>query len=238
MAARAVLTSLVLLLLTSIGAQAQTQEPYPVPVFVTVLETPAPPRLRPEQHEAAITGAHKRMFEVAAALRKQHGDQSKNWPPAALKEYYLAEDAHRLAVARRDYEAPATSLQLADSVEDFWRGFNQSSMTMASSAEEASLIVQITGRRRISPPGPTDNRYFVRFRLAPGGKMSGERFDELTTGHKWDGLLVKHIARYTAETAYVDLEAGSMASWKQGVGGVRITLLQFIQQRIDPAAKK
>lgn len=234
---KAALAALVLLL-ASMSAEPRIQEPFPVPIFVSALETPAPPRLRPEQHEEAIARERTRTVEVAAQLRKQHGDNAKNWPPAVRKEYDAAEDAHRLAVARRDYQAPETRLLLADSVEDVMRGFSQKNMTVASSAEEAWLGVQITARRRTSPPGPTDNRYFIRFRLAPGGKMTGERFDELTTGYKWDSLLVKTIARYTPETPYVDLEAGSMASWKISAGVVRGTIDQFIAQRMNPAVKK
>ena len=95
---------------------------FPVPVLVTQLETQPLPPLKPEVHEAAIKHARDEMFAVAEQLRKQHGDKTKAWPPDVWKQFYVAEDAHTLAVARRDYEAPETRLGLADSAEDFVRG--------------------------------------------------------------------------------------------------------------------
>lgn len=124
-------------------------------------------------------------------------------------------------------------------MEDFLRGAGgNKGMTMVRSAEEAPLVVQITGRRRTSPPGPTDNRYFIRFRLLPGGKMSGERFLELTRGYKWNDLWSKLIARAKDGSGYVDLEAGSMASYKNCTGMVRVIVERFIRAQLDPATKK
>ena len=126
------------------------QDTLPIPVFVTTLETPALPPLKPEQHEAAINGARSKMFDVAAELRKQHGDKTSNWPPEVWKEFYKAEDAHTMAIARRDYEPSETRLALEDSVEDFVRGIgtNNKVLTAVNSAADAALVVQITGRRR------------------------------------------------------------------------------------------
>lgn len=214
------------------------QDPLPVPVFVTHLETPQLPPLRPEQHEAESNRTRAEMFERAAQLRKRHGDKTSAWPPAVWKEFYVAEDAHRLAVARRDYEPANTRLLLADSVKDLRDARANKFITMVTSMEEASLVVQVTGRRRTSPPGPTDNRYFIRFRLAPGERMSAEQFDELTTGVKWDSLWAKVIAHPTADSPCVDLEAGAMASWKQGADMVRGIVLGFVRDRMDPERKK
>lgn len=222
------------LLLALPGSRALSQEPYPVPVFVTTLETPQLPRLRPEQYEAAISAAKEHMYAVAAELRKEHGDNTKKWPPAVWKEFYVAEDAYRLAIARRDYQDPDTRLLIADSVADFARNLKPKTITLASSAEEAYLLVQITARRRIEPPGVTDNRYFIRFRLAPGGKMTPERLDELTTGSKWDALASKIIAHCTPATPYLDLEGASMASWKDAAGTVRLIVEGFVRERMDP----
>jgi hypothetical protein len=215
------------------------QEPYPVPVFVTHLQTPPLPQISTDEHLAASNATRSAMFERAAQLRKQHGDKTKDWPAAVWKEFYVAEDAHRQAVARADYEIPETRTLLDNSVEDFLRGAKDNkNMTMVTSAEEAALVVQITGRRRTSPPGPTDNRYFIRFRLSPGAKMTAERFDELTTGVKWDNLFTKVIQHPTAASPYVDLEAGSMASWKNCAASVRAVVSLFIAERMDPARKK
>lgn len=229
----------ILLALLPAASAGRAQQPLPAPVFVTHLQTPAFPLLKPAQHEAAIAGARSEMFDVAAQLRKQHGDKTSNWPPAVWAEFYVAEDAHTRAVARRDFEAPETTLRLADSVEDFLRGAGgNKAMTVVTSAEEAALVVQITGRRYISAEGPTDNRYFIRFRMTPGAKMSSERFLELVNGHKWNNLWTKLIAHPREGSMYADLEAGSMASWKNCAGTVRTIVEIFIRTRMDPAKKK
>ena len=218
---------------------ASAQEPFPVPVFVTHLETPPLPPLSPDAHEAAISQAKSEMFKVAAQLRKMHGDKTKNWPPEVWKEFYVAEDASTLAVARQDYQPVETRLGLADSVQDFLRGAaGNKRMTMVTTADEASLVVQITGRRRVSAPGPTDGRYFVRFRLAPGAKMAPERFHELTYDYKWNNAWTKLIAHPTDPSPFVDLEVGSPASWKNAADGVQGAVVVFIHDRMEPKKKK
>ena len=221
------------------AAECLALEAFPVPVFVTQRETQPLPPLKPEVHEAAIRQTRNEMFAVAEQLRKQHGDKTKAWPPDVWKLFYVAEDAHTLAEARRDYEAPETRLGLADSVEDFVRGAGANKgMTMATSADDASLLVQIIGRRRASAPGPTDNRYFIRFRLLPGAQMTGARFLELTQGYKWDNPWSKLIAHPKDASGYFELEAGSPASYKTCAGMVRATVEWFIRAQMDPAKKK
>jgi hypothetical protein len=219
-----------------VAAEGGAQETLPVPVLVTSLETQPLPPLKPEAHEAAIKQARDEMFAVAAQLRKQHGDKTGNWPPDVWKQFYVAEDAHTLAVARRDYEAPETRLGLADSAEDFVRGAGgNKAMTVA---DEASLVVQIVGRRRASASGPTDNRYFIRFRLIPGAKMTGARFLEATQGYKWDTPWSKVIAHPKDASGSFELEAGSPASYKNCAGMVRGIVEGFIKGRLDPGRKK
>lgn len=227
------------LLLVLLVAPARAQEAFPAPVFVTHLETQPLPPLKLAEHEAAISRTHAEMFAVAKQLLKQHGDKTSAWPPEARDVSYDAQDAHTLAVARRDYQPPETRLDLADSVEDFLRDAGRNKgMTMVTSADEASLVVQITGRRRISAPGPTDNRYFVRFRLVPGAKMTVERFLELTRDYQWDTLWAKRIAHPKDASRHVDLEAGSMASYKNCAAMVRGIVDGFIRTRMDPTKKK
>lgn len=239
MAHRALVAFLTFVVMFVTVPAGSAQEEFPVPVFVTHLETPSLPPLRPEAHEAAISQTRDEMFKVAEQLRKQHGDKTKTWPREVWREFYVAEDANTLAVARRDYQPPETRLGLADSVEDFLRGAGENKgMTMVTTADEASLVVQITGRRRISAPGPTDNRYFIRFRVTPGAKMSSERFHELTYGYKWNNLWAKLIAHPKDPSPYVDLEAGSPASWKNCAASVRAVVGAFIRERMDPTRKK
>ena len=225
-----------LLVMLVAAAECFALEALPVPVHVTELETQPLPPLKPAVHEAAIKQTRDEMFAVAEQLRKQHGDKTSAWPPDVWKLFYVAEDANTLAVARRDYQAPETRLGLADSAEDFVRGAGAKAMRVAS-AEDASLLVQIVGRRRASAPGPTDNRHFIRFRLGPGAQMTGERFLELTQGYKWDTVWAKVIAPKDA-SGYFELKAGSPASYKNCAGMVRAIVEWFIKAQMDPAKKK
>jgi hypothetical protein len=215
------------------------QEGLPLPVFVTHLETPPLPPLRPEQHEAAIKGTRTEMFDVAARLRKQHGDKTSDWAPEVWKVFNQAEDANSQAIARRDYQPSETRLGLSDSVEDFLRGAGgNKGMTVVPGADQANLVVQIVGRRRAPARDVTDNRYFIRFRVAPGAKMTTDRFLELAYGYKWNNLWARQLAHATEASPYVELEAGSPASYKNCAGTVRAIVEGFIRARMDPAKKK
>lgn len=240
MADRALVAFLIFVVLFGNVPAGGAQEPFPVPVFVTHLETPPLPPLRPDAHEAAIRQTRAEMFKVAEQLRMKHGDKTKNWPREVWKEFYVAEDASTLAVARRDYQPAETRRALADSVADFLRsaGGGNKRMTMVTSADEAALVVQITGRRLVPSADAMDGRYFVRFRLTPGAKMRPERFHELTYGHKWANAWTKLIAHPTDPSPYVDLEAGSPASWRNAADGVQGAVNMFIHERIEPRKKK
>lgn len=111
-------------------------------------------------------------------------------------------------------------------------------MTGVASAQEAALVLQIVGRRRIQAPGVTDNTHFIRFRLLPGGKMTGARFLELTRDYKWNNLWLKLLAHPQDENGCYEMEAGTFASWKNAAGMVRSTVERFIKTRIDPGRKK
>jgi len=210
----------------------------PVPVFVTALETKPLPPLKPEQHEAAIRQTKDEMFTVAAQLRKQHGEKPKDWPLEVWKTFNAVADANTLAIARRDYQPAETQLGLDSSVEDFLRGAaSNKTMSMATSAADAAWIVQITGRRRSNPPGVTDNRYFIRFRLSPGTAMRDDRFVALAHTYKWNELITTLIGRPKDPAGYLDLEAGSMASYKNCAAAVRAAVEQFIRASVTPPKK-
>ena len=215
MSLRPVLYLLVPIAVLLVPAEGRVQEALPAPVFVTPLETPPRPPLKPAQHEAESNRTREEMFEVAARLRKEHGDKTKNWPPEVWKVFYVAEDAHTGAVARRDYQPPETRLGLDDSVQDFLRGAGgNKGMTMVTGADEAC--------------------YFIRFRLAPGARMTGERFLETHARLQVERPWTKLIAHTTDTSVYVDLEAGSMASYKNCAGMVRAIVERFIRAQLDP----
>lgn len=222
-----------------LAAELPAQESLPVAVFVTHLETPLPAPMKPEQHEAAFKRTRDEMFAVAAQLRKEHGDKTSQWPPEVWKIFNDAEDAHMMTLARRDYERPDTQLAVADSVEDFVRGASANkSMTLVKSADEASLVVQITGRRYAPGADAFDPKYFIRYRLSPGANMTTERFMELTQGYKWSSVFSKAFSRPKPGAWWVDLEAGTLASYKNCAGMVRSVIEGFIKTTMDPAKKK
>jgi hypothetical protein len=222
-----------------LAAQLAAQESLPVPVFVTHLETPLPPPMKPEQHEAAFRRTRDEMFAVAAQLRKEHGDKTSQWPPEVWRIFNDAEDTHMMTLARRDYERPETQLGLADSVEDFVRGAGANkAMTLVKSAEDASLVVQITGRRYAPGADVFEPKYFIRYRLSPGAKMAPERFIDLTYGYKWTSVFSKAFSRPKTGAMWVDLEAGTPASYKNCAGMVRAVVEGFIKSTMDPAKKK
>jgi hypothetical protein len=226
-------------LLLFAAADSRAQEGLPVAVFVRTLDTPSLPPLKAEVHAAEIKRTRDEMFKVAAQLRKEHGDKTSAWPPEVWSVFYDASDANTLAVARRDYQPLETRDGLTDSVEDVLRGAGvNKAMTLVPSAAEAALVVQIIGRRRASPPSPYDNHYFIRFRLAPGGKMTGARFLEVTREYKWDGVWSTLIAHAKESSEYVELEAGSPASYKTCAAMLRAIVDAFIRARLDPAKKK
>jgi hypothetical protein len=211
---------------------AAAQESLPVPVFFTYVETPPLPPLTPQQHEAAARQTREAMFELAARLRKEHGDKTSAWPADVWETFHAAEDAHTFAVARRHYQPRETLLALGDSVEDVLRNRGNKYMTPVTSADQAALIVQITGRRRITRTDPLENGYFIRFRIAPGPAMSMDRFLELTRGYNWNGPFLKLISRARTGTPYVDLEAGSPVSYRNcATGGVFGTVMRLIADR-------
>lgn len=215
------------------------QQALPIPVFVTSLETPLPPPMRPEEHTAAFDRTRDQMFEVARKLRQEHGDNTKAWPRDVWAIFNEAEDAHTLTIARRNYEKRDTQLGLDDSVSDFVRGASGNKwMTLVSNPEQAALVVEITGRRYASARGATDNRYFIRFRLRHGGALPADRFLDLTWDYKWNDPWTQLFARPKDASGYVDIEAGSDASYKNCAAMVRAIVGTFIRARMDPSRKK
>jgi len=215
------------------------QEVLPLPVFVTAQTFPLPPVLTAEQHGYAIKAAQNEMFALAAQMRKEHGDKMESWPPEAVQAVDEKEDAWNRAKVRGYYETRDTQLGLDDSVQDFVRGAAKSkALTIATSADAAAFVVTITNRRYTPTDDVTGNRYFIRFRLRPGGQMTGERFLGLTRGYKWNQVWAQVLTRPGDASGFVELDAGSMASFKNCAGSVRAVVERFIWERLGPAKDK
>jgi hypothetical protein len=234
------LSSLLAFTLLAPVAPVIAQEAIPVPVHVTWKETPVPPPLKAEQHQAAITAAENNYWSTLDAMFKQHGKKQDTWPPAATSTVDDLHDAWGLAQARMYYQSRNTQLSLDDSVADFLRGAEKNKkMTMVSSVDDAALLVVLTGRRYSPGKDITDNSYFIRFRLMAGPKMTHERFLEYADGHKWYSVYSTLFARAKDPAPdYLDLEAGSMASYKNCAAAVRAIVETFVWQQMDPSYKK
>src|SRR5262245_13972535 len=226
----------VILALPLAAANLGAQEALPLPVFVTTQKVPLPPVLTAEEHGVAIKAAQNEMFGLAERMRKEHGNKRQEWPPEAERAVEDAEDAYAAAQLRGYYETPETQLSLDDSVQDVIRGADKSkAMRVAvSGADEASLVIAITNRRYTPSDDITGDRYFIRFRLRPGGKMIGERFLELTRRYKWNALSSQVISRPKDASGFVELQAGSMASYRNCAATVRAIVESFIRQRLAP----
>lgn len=62
------------------AAVAHAEQGLPVPVFVTFLETPRPPPMKPAEHTAAFNRTRSEMFDLARTLRQEHGEKTNAWP--------------------------------------------------------------------------------------------------------------------------------------------------------------
>ena len=221
------------------AANAFAEQGLPVPVFVTFLETPLPPPMKPAEHTAAFNRTRSEMFDLARKLRQEHGEKTNAWPRDIWKVFNDAEDAHTMTIARRNYESRETQLALGDSVADFVRGAaGNKGMTLVSGAADAAIVVEITGRRYASAGDPTSNHYFIRFRMRPGARLAADRFLDLTWDYNWNDAWTQLYARPEDESGYLDMEAGSPASYKNCAGTVRAIVERFIRSRMDPSRKK
>ena len=236
---RSVAAAFVLVLSLFVGSVAHAEQALPVPVFVTTLQTPLPPPMTPEEHTAAFNRTRTEMFDLGRKLRSEHGGKTSAWPRDVWKTFNDAEDAHTMTIARRNYEKRETQLALGDSQADFVRDATGSKgMTLVSSAADAAIIVEITGRRYASAGDPTDNHYFIRFRMRPGATLAGDRFLDLTWDYKWNDAWTQLYARPKDASGYLDMEAGSPVSYKNCAGTVRAIVERFIRSRMDPSRKK
>jgi hypothetical protein len=215
-------------LLIAIGvSDARAQQ---LPVFVmTVIETP--PRATAQQLAGAIGVAQERMFALASALRKEHGDKRQNWPPEAVDAVHVAENTYSLAIARRDYQPADARVALDSIVEHLVREIAKSKvMAPAATRDGAALILEVVGRRIAETTGVTDARYFFRLRIRPGPTMTEARLREASAQYRWGpDFLTKDFARPTAAAAYWDVEIGSNASYKTAAAIARGVLENFVR---------
>jgi hypothetical protein len=223
------------LLSTVTGA---AQEALPLKVHVTTIALPPLPVLTPEHHQQEMTRTRNQRNAEADRLRQTYGNKTKSWPAEAWDQFNRAEDAHTQAVARAEYEPNVTRGLIEDSVKDVVKELRKSKvLTLVAGADEADLVVGITGRRLTSPPELTDNAHFVRFNLEPGAKADRARMLEAMRRQEWSGQTTRIISRPWDAAGFADLEAASPFGMRQAGEWVVGMVERFARERFGPAKK-
>jgi hypothetical protein len=221
-----------------VQASGVAQESLPLRVHVTTIALPALPVLTPEQHEQEIARTRSQQLAEADRLRQKYGGKTKSWPNEAWDQFNRTEDAHAQAVARADYEPDVTRGLEADSVKDVLKELRKSKvLTLVAGAEQADLVIGISGRRLTSPAVLTDNAYFVRFSLEPGALADRARVLEAMRRHEWNGQTTKVISRPWDAAGFADLEAASPFGMRQAGEWVVGMVERFARERFGPAKK-
>jgi hypothetical protein len=175
-------------LTSTVGAEAQ-----PIRVFVTRVEAPAPPKPTEADRQAA-SGAYDVADKARKALEKrlkaEHGNKRDKWPADAQERLADAEEARDRANADWQYRSQAEPLDKAWA-SDIDRALTQSGLTgrkahitSVASADEAQLIVTLTGvRNPMAATNAAADRCLV-FLLARGPKLSVEQFAKLPRAYR------------------------------------------------------
>ena len=181
------------LVFVAASAGAQT----PMKVYVTAAKV----QERKEVDEAT-KNALKAKKDAAKEARKAkeneikaaHGKKKEEWPPEKQEEFFEVDEAAALAEA--DYEYRKVEIKgINDSVQDVIESIQgkglagrKDRIALASSAEEADLVVEVRARRsgKTLPTQIKADRCYVLFTLGPGGKLDAERFAKVprTTGRE------------------------------------------------------
>jgi hypothetical protein len=125
-------------------------------------------------------------------LKAAHGKKKEQWPPDKQDEYFEVEEAAALAEADYEYRKIETK-GINDSVKDIIESIQgkgivgrKEAVEMASSAEEADLVVEVRARRsgKTLPTQLKADRCYLLFSLAPGGKLDAGRFAKVPSNYR------------------------------------------------------
>ena len=155
-------------------------------VFVTAAKVEA----RPEVDDATKNALKKKRDEANKArqalekqIKEQFGKKREAWPPEKDEELYRLEEAAAVADAAYEYRK-IDPKEIGDAVDDV-RGAAEGKgaqagkkdrITIASSAAEADLVVEVSARRSKKQFGAvTPSDCWVLFSVGPGGRTSPAR---------------------------------------------------------------
>ena len=154
--------------------------------------------------------AYKARKEAEKKLKEQLGKKREAWPPEKDEELYVLEEAEAVAMAAWQYRK-IDPKAVADAIKDLSRAAEGKGMqagkknhiTLANSAADAELVVEILARRSESKGGSfTATDCWVLFGVGRGGKTSAANFAKIPADYRprtsWKVNAYK-IARPSAE---------------------------------------
>ena len=164
-------------------------------VFVTAAKVEP----RPEVDDATKNALKKKRDEANKArqslekqIKEQFGKKRESWPPEKDDELYRLEEAAALAEADYEYRK-IDPKETGEAVEDL-KGAAQGKglqagkkdrITIASSAAEADLVVEVMARRSKKQFGAvTASDCWVLFTVGPGGKTDQARFADIPVTYR------------------------------------------------------
>jgi hypothetical protein len=196
-----------------------------------------------DAHEATLKDLRAKWKDLEKNLKAQHGSKRKNWPEDAELQLLQAEEAIFLEISEWDYRhtKPASLTDTVGDVKDALAGkgiaFKREHVVVASSREEAQLVVEVDGRRsdRKWSLNPADDDFYVRVRISRGPKLSEAQFAAVPAMYRFRiaGQDIMRLGVANASTPYWRFESHAMVTWRAAGSGVANLLDDFINRNYD-----
>jgi hypothetical protein len=215
---------------------------------VFVSEGPTPEykegtRAEKDAHEATLKDLRAKWKDMEKGLKAQHGSKRKNWPEDAELQMLQAEEAIFLEMSEWDYRHTKPE-SLSDSVQDVkdalvGKGIaaKREHIALASSREDAQLVVEIDGRRsdRKWTLNPADDDFYVRVRISRGPKLPEAQFAAVPPMYRYRtaGVDIMRLGIAGPSTPYWRFESHGMMSWHMAGSGVANLVDDFINRNYD-----
>ncbi len=204
----------------------------PVSIFVRArADETRPPDTEMDARKTKANQLHDTFKRVEKDLKKSNGKDRKKWPAEAKAAWIAARDASGMAWSANYYVArPAT--EKADSVADLQEKLGKdrkvSYTSLARSAEDADLIVEIVGRK--GEVKFMAGAKYMAFDLLPG-KISGATLAQMPSDFTpWldDNLWSLHWP--TTAEPFARFEVMHEQRWSDVAGYARETLEELVKE--------
>jgi hypothetical protein len=208
----------------------------PVSVFVRARpDETMPPKAEMDARKTKADALEKTYKDLRKSLKKQYGKDRLKWPVEARASYYQALDAYGMAWSANYYVArPATekSDTVADLQKHLAKDKKDTYVTLAPTAEEADLVVEIVGRK--GTPKFMSGGKWMGFDVMPGripaatlASLGRDAFDLWLEDYLW----VLHWPR--ADEPYARFEVLHEQRWSDVAGHARETLNELVKDYYD-----